>query len=63
MHRHQQRTSHCLQSQPPCPTRGVMRKIDTVATQCLIEGMATKGTVVDAATVARAIEVCQEVLR
>lgn len=44
-------------------TRGVMRKIDTVATQCLIEGMATKGTVVDAATVARAIEVCQEVLR
>jgi general secretion pathway protein A len=44
-------------------TRGVMRKIDVLANQSLIEGMATKGTVVDATAVTRAIEVVQEVLR
>jgi len=43
-------------------TGGVMRKINSVAWQSLVEGMATKGTVVDHAAVARAIEVCRDIL-
>lgn len=43
-------------------TRGVMRAIDTLATQSLLEGLATKGTIVDATAVTRAIEVSGEVL-
>jgi type II secretory pathway predicted ATPase ExeA len=41
---------------------GVMRKLDTLATQTLIEGLSSKGAVVDHAAVARAIEICKEVL-
>lgn len=43
-------------------TGGVMRKINSVAWQSLVEGMATKGTVVDHAAVARAIEACRDIL-
>jgi type II secretory pathway predicted ATPase ExeA len=43
-------------------TGGVMRKIDTVAWQSLVEGMSTKGTVVDHTAVARAIELCKDIL-
>lgn len=44
-------------------TRGVLRKVDILASECLVEGMAAKGTVIDGTAVARAVEVCQEVLR
>jgi type II secretory pathway predicted ATPase ExeA len=43
-------------------TGGVMRKIDSVAWQSLVEGMSTKGTVVDHSAVAKAIEICKDIL-
>lgn len=43
-------------------TGGSLRKLDVLAMQALVEGMASKGTVVDHTAVARAIEICKEVL-
>lgn len=43
-------------------TRGVMRAVNEVATQSLVEALASKGTVVDATAVTRALETCKELL-
>jgi len=44
-------------------TAGVLRRIDVLANQSLVEGLALKGTVIDASIVARAIKTCEDALR
>lgn len=44
-------------------TTGVLRKIDILAQQSLLQGLSAKGTVIDSVMVGQAIQVCEDVLR